>query len=270
VDVEENESWQRLKFHPVPLIQYMGKGAEGLQKMREEFDAENEGVVIPTQVRWLANTRTIRKRRQNGEIAASSVVFVIKPKCGYCSGHHRTSDHKCNVVGCTAKQGSLCRHTLEKCPHCKGNYIALSSKCVKKREATEAARQSRKIRLARHVSTSAARNMATGSNSVVLDPRPQGVAEGGGDEEEMADEDEEEEAAGEERDVTMAVTVTESATMTTTDTETEIETGALATNDCSDPAQQRKLIWVDYCCSGDGSRTQGGRTGLARATERKR
>jgi hypothetical protein len=56
----------------------MGKGTEGLQKMREEFEAENEGIVIPTQVWWLVNPQTIRERRQNGEIAASSVVFVIK------------------------------------------------------------------------------------------------------------------------------------------------------------------------------------------------
>ena len=283
VDVEENESWERLKIHAIHLVRYMGKGTEGLQKMREEFEVENEGIVIPTQVRWLANPRTIRERRQNGEIAASSVVFVMKgsrvaqsllkkgikaagvwyrvetytnegpdsrcelccgwghienkcgsePKCGYCSGHHRTSDHKCNVVGCTAKQGSLCGHTLEKCPNCKGNHIAFSSRCVKKTEATEAARQSRKIGLAGRVSTSAARDMAmaTGSNRVTLGPRPQGVAEGGGDgdEEEMEDVDEEEEAAGGARDITMAEI--ETATRTATDIETETETGALAIND---------------------------------------
>jgi len=56
----------------------MGKGTEGLQKMREEFEAENAGIGIPTQARWLANHRTIRERRQNGEIAASSVVFFVK------------------------------------------------------------------------------------------------------------------------------------------------------------------------------------------------
>jgi hypothetical protein len=33
VDVEENQSWETLKIHAVPLIWYMGKGAEGLQKM---------------------------------------------------------------------------------------------------------------------------------------------------------------------------------------------------------------------------------------------
>jgi hypothetical protein len=78
IDVEENDSRERLKIHAVPLVRYMGKGTEGLQEMREEFEAENEGIAITTQVRWLANPRTIRERRQNREIAASSVVFVVK------------------------------------------------------------------------------------------------------------------------------------------------------------------------------------------------
>jgi len=168
IDVEDNESWQKLKIHAGSLLQYMGKGTECLRKMREEFPSENKGTEIPTQVRWLANPRTIRERRQTGEIAASSVVFDVngskvaqgliekgikvtgvwyrvepytntgldsrcelccgwghienkfsnKPTCGYCSGHHRRSDHKGNVVGCTVKQGSLCSHSLEKCPNC--------------------------------------------------------------------------------------------------------------------------------------------------------
>jgi len=176
------------------------------------------------------------------------------------------------VVGCTAKQGSLCGHTLEKCPNSKGNHIAFSSRCVKKREATEAACQSRKIRLAGRAPTSAARDMATGSNRVVLGPRPQGVAEGVGDEEEeMADVDEEEEeGVGEATDVTMAETESETATRTATDTETEIGMRARATNDQSDPAQLRKVIQVGHCGTGDGRRTQGGRSVLARATERTR
>jgi len=272
VDVQENESQERLMIHAVPLIQYTGKGTEGLKKMREEFEAENEGIVMPTQVRWLANPRTIRERRQNEEIAESSVVFVVKgskvapglvkklieaagvwyrvemytnagpdsrcelccgwghienkcgskPKCGYCSGQHRTSDHKCNVVGCTAKQRSLCSHTLEKSPNCKGNHIAFSSRCVKKTEAAEAARQNRKIGLAGRASKSAAwdRETAPGSNRVVGGPRHKGVAQGGGDEEE---------AAEEASDIMIAET--ETATRTATDTETETETGALAPDD---------------------------------------
>jgi len=77
VDVEENESLERLLIDPVPLIRYMGKYMDRLQKMREEFEADNKGIVIPNQVRWLVNSPTIRERRQNGEIAASLVVFVV-------------------------------------------------------------------------------------------------------------------------------------------------------------------------------------------------
>ena len=53
------------------------------------------------------------------------------PMYGYCSGHHWTSDHKFNIVGYMAKQGSLCGHMHEKCPNCKGNHIAFSSWCAK-------------------------------------------------------------------------------------------------------------------------------------------
>jgi hypothetical protein len=78
VDVEQNQSWERPKIDTVTLIWNMGKGMEGLQQMREEYEAENEGIVIPTQVRWLANPCTLRERRQNGEIAALFVVFIVK------------------------------------------------------------------------------------------------------------------------------------------------------------------------------------------------
>jgi outer membrane biosynthesis protein TonB len=49
VDVEENESWEWPTMYTVPLIRYIGKGTEGLQKMQQDFEAENEGIVIPTQ-----------------------------------------------------------------------------------------------------------------------------------------------------------------------------------------------------------------------------
>jgi hypothetical protein len=103
---------------------------------------------------------------------------------------------------------------------------------VKNREATKAEPPSSKIWLARRVPNNAARDMATGSNTVVLGPRHLGVAEGREDEEQMADVDEtEEEAAGDSRDVIMAETETETATRTTTNTKTEIETGAQAADD---------------------------------------
>jgi len=166
-DVKEKESGETLKIHAQPLVRYMGKGTEGLQKMGVEFERENQGKKIPTQVQWLVNPRAISQRRQNGEIAASLVVFVVNgnkvtqglvkmglkaagvwyrveaytnagshnrcglfcgrghietkcgntPTCGYCSGHHRTRVHKCNVPEGTAMQESHCGHTLEQCPN---------------------------------------------------------------------------------------------------------------------------------------------------------
>jgi len=46
--------------------------------MRDEINAANEGVVIPVQVRWLANPLSDREQRQRGDISASSVVLVVK------------------------------------------------------------------------------------------------------------------------------------------------------------------------------------------------
>jgi len=287
VDVEENETCERLKIHAVPLVRYMGKDTEGLLKMREKFEAENKGIAIPTQVRWLANPRTIRERRQNGEITTSSVVLVVKgsrlvqslikkgikaagvwyrveaftnagpdcrcalccgwghienkcsskPKCGYCSGNHRTSDHKCNAVGCMAKQGSLCGHTLEKCPNCKGNHILLSSRWMKKSEAAKAARQSTNVGTAGRAPTSDALHRPTGTNREVLGCRPMGgaAAEGGSEEEEMTDV-QGEEATGEARDVVMTEIEGATTATTATESETETEAGTLASNDSSDPA----------------------------------
>jgi len=158
---------------------------------------------------------------------------------------------------------------LEMCPNSKGNHIAFTSRCVRKRNAAKPALQSREAGTAGRVPTSEATHMAMGTNRVVLGPTPSGgaAAEGGREEEEMADV-EQEKAAGQPRDVIMTEkdTATDNATIATTQTEAV----ALTCNDCSDPAQLREVIRVDHCGTGDGSRTQGGRCVLATATERER
>jgi len=153
-----------------------------------------------------------------------------KHKCGYCSGNHRTNDHKCNVVGSTVKQGALCGHTLEKCANCEGNHIVFSSWCAKMCEAARVARQSRKTGTAARAPTSEAihTDTATRTNRVLLARIPWGGAEAdGGCEEKERAEVEDEEAAAEARDVVM----TETETATTAATETETEAGALSAND---------------------------------------
>jgi len=57
------------------------RAVHGKRHSRPAEDArgiENKGIAIPTQVQWLGNTGTIRERRQNGEIAVTSGVFVVK------------------------------------------------------------------------------------------------------------------------------------------------------------------------------------------------
>jgi hypothetical protein len=61
VDVQQNESWEKLKIHTVLLILYGGQGTEARQKMEEAFEAENEGIVITSQVRWVVNHQIIRR-----------------------------------------------------------------------------------------------------------------------------------------------------------------------------------------------------------------
>jgi hypothetical protein len=66
MDIVANESRECCIIHAVHRIKYMGKGMDSLRKRREEFDPDNQGIVIPTQVWWVANPSTLRERRQNG------------------------------------------------------------------------------------------------------------------------------------------------------------------------------------------------------------
>jgi hypothetical protein len=71
VDFEETESWASLNIHTIHLIRSTGEGTECLQKMQHEFEARNEGTVIPTEVRLQVRPRSIWERRQNADIASS-------------------------------------------------------------------------------------------------------------------------------------------------------------------------------------------------------
>jgi len=68
-----------------------------------------------------------------------------QPQCGYCAGPHRSSGHRCNVVGCASKQVAVCSHTQVRCRNCKGNDIAFNGKCAKKIEAITMMRQNRRV-----------------------------------------------------------------------------------------------------------------------------
>lgn len=54
------------------------QGTYGTEKLREEIEAENEGVTITLAVRWLGKLAEIEERALKGDITASSVTFMVK------------------------------------------------------------------------------------------------------------------------------------------------------------------------------------------------
>ena len=95
IDVAETESWETLTVHGVQHMRNMGNGTEGRQKMPDEIQAEDKGVMVSVQVRWLASPHTIKEGRQIGEISASSMVFLIQ-ECKVARG---LVNEGINVVG---------------------------------------------------------------------------------------------------------------------------------------------------------------------------
>ena len=47
------------------------------RRLREEIEAENEEVKIPTTVRWLGRSTYVKARYRGGAVVASSITFAI-------------------------------------------------------------------------------------------------------------------------------------------------------------------------------------------------
>jgi len=78
VDIETNELWERVKMHGVNFDRYLGKKTGGgLEKLRQELQAENEGVVLPLAISWIGGPKDVQKKKSEGK-KASSVVFAVK------------------------------------------------------------------------------------------------------------------------------------------------------------------------------------------------
>ena len=65
---------------PVP-----GQGITWNRGIREELGVENEGVKIPSTVRWLSGAASVMARYNEKIITASSVVFAVADESGYQS-----------------------------------------------------------------------------------------------------------------------------------------------------------------------------------------
>jgi len=78
VDIETSELWDRVKMHGVNFDRYLGKKTGGgPEKLRQELQAENEGVVLPLAINWIGGPKDVQKKKAEGK-KASSVVFAVK------------------------------------------------------------------------------------------------------------------------------------------------------------------------------------------------
>jgi hypothetical protein len=156
-----------------------------------------------------------------------------KPKCGYCSGNHRTSDHKCNEVGCTANRDHSAATHSSSTPIAKEITVQAADGAQGRAKPPERRGRAKKTGTEWQDATSKATHTATGTNQAVLGHRPigRGSEDGRTEEEETADPEEEEEM-GDACDVTM--TEAEFATTTMPETETDSEAAAWATNNYTD------------------------------------
>jgi hypothetical protein len=78
IGFEEIEVWKKLKIHRIPLTRYVRRGTNGLEKLREEIEAENAGVSVPMAARWLVNVPQIKERWAKGLIQALSVFLAVR------------------------------------------------------------------------------------------------------------------------------------------------------------------------------------------------
>lgn len=81
--LEARTSWWWLKVNAVPVARFLGRGSNGTDSLREELEAENEGLAIPSAVRWLGGAASVKARFEGGIIKASSVVFAVKDEETY-------------------------------------------------------------------------------------------------------------------------------------------------------------------------------------------
>jgi len=78
VDIETNKLWEKVKMHGVNFDRDLGnKTGGGLEILRQELQAENEGVVLPLAITWIGGPKDVQKEMMEGR-KASMVVFAVK------------------------------------------------------------------------------------------------------------------------------------------------------------------------------------------------
>jgi len=78
VDIESHELWDRVKMHAINFDRdLVNKTGGGLEKLRQELQGENEGVVLPLAIICIGGPKDVHRKIVEGK-TASTVVFAVK------------------------------------------------------------------------------------------------------------------------------------------------------------------------------------------------
>lgn len=143
--LEARTAWWWVKVHGIPVARYVGKGSHGTDSLREELEAENGGVKIPSTVRWLSGAASVKARYKDRTITASSVVFAVSDESTYRSirrGGLRLQGRRCETeayevrpdVGCGRCSGwghieSKCDRASTRCGWCSEQHEMREHRC---------------------------------------------------------------------------------------------------------------------------------------------
>ena len=65
------------QVHAIPVARYLCRGSNGMETLRGEIEVENEGVRVPSAVRWLSGAPSVKARFNERIIKASSAVLAV-------------------------------------------------------------------------------------------------------------------------------------------------------------------------------------------------
>ena len=92
-DVVPQQKWKWIRIHKISLTRYMGKARDnGLIKLREELAAENSGMHIPAEIRWLGGAK-VRARFQANKDGSSSIVAAVLGEASFGASAIGGSDY---------------------------------------------------------------------------------------------------------------------------------------------------------------------------------
>lgn len=78
MDIETDKLKERVRMHKVIFDRYLGKKTRGgLEKMRKELQAVNEGVVLQLAINGIGGSKYVQEKKQLGTKAAL-VVSAVK------------------------------------------------------------------------------------------------------------------------------------------------------------------------------------------------